>query len=332
MSLKIALVAGGLVKIPPENWGAIENIIANYDQYLSKLGHCVTIFNTPWWGVTIDQLNNQHFDFIHCHFDILALPFNTHLKKSFCITSHYGGWMDYVNKENDPTFKYILQDTFNSPANIALAPEIANFYKDKGYKGFLKTLRNAVEVDQFEFSPQGNNMAICLGRIQTRKRQHYLAKNLENKVRIDFIGPFEERFKFELDDHQTTKYIGNWSKQTVRNSLTKYSSLVLLSESEAAPLVVLEALAAGLSLVVSQEAAANLPVKDFITILNSEQIMQPQILAEAIQKSIDQNHLYRHDIRDLAKEYFDYNVVTLEYLQIIEEFRDYSKNSGKLSS
>ena len=50
--------------------------------------------------------------------------------------------------------------------------------------------------------------------------------------------------------------------------------LVLLSDGEAHPLVCLEAFAAGLGVVISQWAAANLDLdKDFITVIPEDKLM-----------------------------------------------------------
>ena len=47
-------------------------------------------------------------------------------------------------------------------------------------------------------------------------------------------------------------YLGEWSKDVLHDHLTEYGNLVLLSDGEAHPLVCMEALAAGLGVVVTE--------------------------------------------------------------------------------
>ena len=62
-----------------------------------------------------------------------------------------------------------------------------------------------------------------------------------------------------------------WDKPTLYERLGEYNScLVLLSESEAAPKVVLEGLAAGLSVVITEACRANLTDEEFITVIPDE--------------------------------------------------------------
>ena len=64
-------------------------------------------------------------------------------------------------------------------------------------------------------------------------------------------------------------YIGEWTREMLYKSLTKYSTLVLLSKGEAHALVICEALVAGLGLVISEEASSNLDKnKEFIDIIS----------------------------------------------------------------
>jgi glycosyltransferase involved in cell wall biosynthesis len=110
--------------------------------------------------------------------------------------------------------------------------------------------------------------------------------------------------------------------------LTEYSCLVLLSESEAAPLVILEALAAGLSVVVTEAASANLTNEKFITVI-PDGAKNAECISNAIQSAIDRNNDYRRDIRSYAFDRFDYSILVKDYERIIHEFRDYYPNQKR---
>jgi glycosyltransferase involved in cell wall biosynthesis len=86
--------------------------------------------------------------------------------------------------------------------------------------------------------------------------------------------------------------------------------------------VVLEALAAGLSLVISEACTANLTEEAFITVIPDGE-NRPDVIAHAIQTAIDRNVTHRAAIRRYARERFDYASVVPEYVEIIEQCREY---------
>ncbi len=323
--MKIALIGGGRLPIPPEGWGAVENVIWNYSKYLRHLGHDVTIYNDVWIHETIYEINQKDFDFVHLHWDLFCLYTAKYLKKPFCLTSHCGGFSKFVPGGNYyPAFNYLYNDSLNAPGNIVLSDQIAAIYKTSGYNKFLRILRNPVETKEFSFKDKGNGKAVYLGRIYPRKRQAWLAQKLQNDPRVDFIGPWEKTLEPGFMESQYAKYLGSWTRDEVYQNLTNYSCLILTSQSEAAPLVVGEALASGLSVVVNETSSANLTKEPFVTIIPDDE-ERPEVISRAIHEAIEKNNSYRKQIRDYAFKRFDYTVVTKEYVKIIEEFIDYNK-------
>jgi glycosyltransferase involved in cell wall biosynthesis len=319
--MKIALVAAGALPIPPKDWGAVEGTLWYRKLHLERLGHTVDIYNQRMLHDVVHQLNSKGYDFIHCHCELFARFFTAHLRMPYANTSHFGGLHQFIPGESRyPSFEYLFRDTLEAPANIVLSPRIRDLYQRSGYTQFLRVLRNAVETEQFRVAPQGNGRAICVGRICERKRQHWIAQTLRGRVDIDFVGPWNKADEFT--ENETAHYIGVWTKDVLYQRLTDYSVLVLLSDSEAAPKVVLEALAAGVSVVVSEACTANLTDEAFITVLPNEE-ERPEVIAQAVQTAIDKNALLRKDIRRYAVERFDYEAAVRDYLQIIDEFREY---------
>lgn len=192
-------------------------------------------------------------------------------------------------------------------------------YIDSGYKGFIKVIRNGIDVKNFVAKEKGNNRSICLGRIEPRKRQSWLANIISERVNLDFAGPIADK-TFKAEGH--CRYIGYWTKEEVYKNLSEYNCLVLLSDGEAAPLVVPEALAAGLSVVVSSSASANLDNKlPFVSILNND-ISNEEMIAETINNQIINNAMYRTQIIEYAKTYFDISAVVADFLKVVEEFKN----------
>jgi glycosyltransferase involved in cell wall biosynthesis len=246
----------------------------------------------------------------------------SHLKWPWAATSHFGG-LHAFDPDSGPEvnggYHYLFRDTQRAPANFVLSERIRQLYVRCGYTGFLRVLRNAVEAEEFRVAPRGNGTAVCVGRISRRKRQLKLAEIVRNRVRVDFVGPWDGRRESDSFMNETSNWLGVWDKPTLYERLGEYSCLVLLSESEGAPKVVLEGLAAGLSLVITEACSANLTDEEFITILPDGET-RPDAIAHAIQTAIDKNPPLRPAIREYALRRFDYSVVVPEYVQLIEEY------------
>ena len=119
--------------------------------------------------------------------------------------------------------------------------------------------------------------------------------------------------------NQKKNYLGEWSKDKLFNELTEYGNLVLLSDGEAHPLVCMEALAAGLGVVVCEWGKANLDTsKEFITVIPEKKIND----IEYVEQKIVENRKYSIEHRDEIREYgltFDWvNVLSKHYIPAVE--------------
>lgn len=312
--MKIVLIGPGIMPIPPNNWGAVESLIWDQYQYLSEKGHEVFIINSKDLRAVAHHVNTTDYDFIHLHYDDHAPVLTRLIEKPFCITTHYG----YV-KEHYPSYgnwRPIFDGVMNGKGILSLSPEITTLFKSAGYNGFIKTLRNGARTKDFVYTTKPSKKALCLGKIEPRKRQADLSNVCSGKCEIDFVGPVIDP---NFAENTTCKYAGVWSKPQLYTNLTEYKCLVLLSDGEAAPLVVPEALSAGLSLVVSETAAANLDTSlPFIHVLPNGSLNQTAV--DIIKHATENNDKYRADIRKYAMDHFDWSVICEEYINIAKEF------------
>ena len=70
--MKIALIGPGIMKIPPDKWGAVEMMIWDYAIILKDLGHRVQIINTPDKDTIKFEVEYGKFDVVHLHYDVFA--------------------------------------------------------------------------------------------------------------------------------------------------------------------------------------------------------------------------------------------------------------------
>ena len=313
--MKIAIVGPGIMPIPPTGWGAVEILIWDQKLALEELGHEVRIVNTASPIDILKEINQFRPDFVHVQYDdfVELCPY---IQYPNAITSHFGyleqpnRW-DYYGPRVASKFAQIKPNIF------CLSPGIKNVYeKEMGISSDqLFVTPNGVNIDKFKFNKLELGSDICkslyLAKIDYRKRQHMFQS-------IDSLYYAGNNADPRFDTSKN--YLGEWSKETLYNDLTKYGNLVLLSDGEAHPLVCLEAFAAGLGVVISQWAAANLDVdKDFITVIPEDKIND----LEFVDAEIVRNRYYsvnnRPEIREYAESFSWTKVVEKYYVPAMEE-------------
>jgi glycosyltransferase involved in cell wall biosynthesis len=159
---------------------------------------------------------------------------------------------------------------------------------------------------------KNKELSICLGKIDARKRQSILQKQIQS---IAFVGECHDS---DFDD-KSENYLGPWTTEEVQQNLTHYGNLVLLSSSELQPLVCLEAMSAGLGLVVSEVSSQNLDVnKEFITVIPDEFIND----VKYIKNKIEQNRIVSLNSREEITSYasqFDWLKIAEKWLELNEK-------------
>ena len=313
--MKIAIVGPGIMPIPPTGWGAVEILIWDQKLALEELGHEVRIVNTASPIDILKEINQFRPDFVHVQYDdfVELCPY---IQYPNAITSHFGyleqpnRW-DYYGPRVASKFAQIKPNIF------CLSPGIKNVYeKEMGISSDqLFVTPNGVNIDKFKFNKLELGSDICkslyLAKIDYRKRQH-MFQSIDS---LYYAGNNADP-RFDVNKN----YLGEWSKETLYNDLTKYGNLVLLSDGEAHPLVCLEAFAAGLGVVISQWAAANLDVdKDFITVIPEDKIND----LEFVDAEIVRNRYYsvnnRPEIREYAESFSWTKVVEKYYVPAMEK-------------
>ena len=313
--MKISIVGPGIMPIPPTGWGAVEILIWDQKIALEKLGHEIDIVNTQSPVEILQQINKFRPDFVHVQYDdfVELCPY---IQYPNAITSHFGyleqpnRW-DYYGPRVAEKFAKIKPNIF------CLSLGIKEVYEKRmGIPSDqLFVTPNGVNVEKFKFEelPLGDDMckSLYLAKIDYRKRQH-LFQSIES---LYYAGNNADP-RFNVNKN----YLGEWSKETLYNDLTKYGNLVLLSDGEAHPLVCLEAFAAGLGVVISQWAAANLDVdKDFITVIPEDKIQD----IEFIDGEILRNRYYsvnnRPEILEYAKQFDWVKVIDKYYIPAIQK-------------
>lgn len=303
--MKITLVGPGIMPIPPSGWGAVEILVWDTKNALEELGHEVQIVNTRNATQIISEINSFRPDFVHIHYDefIGVYPYIQYPK---AITSHFGYlerhemYGGYVNIAN--AFAQIKPNVF------CLSEGIKNVYKtlmDIPEDNLFVT-PNGVNTSAFEYTdnPEFGDRSLYLAKIDYRKRQHMFQS----------IGSLWYAGNVADNRFDTSKnYLGEWDKPTLHKNLTQYGNLVLLSDGEAHPLVCMEALAAGLGIVVTEWGRANLDeTKDFITIIPENKVSDIEYVERKIIENRNVSLQNRKDIIEYSK--------TFDWIEILKKY------------
>jgi len=314
--MKLVIVGPGIMPIPPTGWGAVESLIWDYKVFLDKYHPEIetTIVNTENPNEIIATVNSISPDIVHIQYDCYA-----HLEpyfscKKVLLTSHYG----YLHKDRVHSDDGYFSSIFNkfvvsSGLLLCLSPEIAELYRQAGVsESRLYVQPNGANDEIFRYTdtPIYPERSIYLAKIDFRKRQH-VYQNIEN---LYFAGNCVD------NQFNTTnpRYLGEWSKPQLYDSLSDYGNLVLLSDGEAHPLVCCEALICGLGLVISEYATANLDLtKPFIDVIPRDKINDVLYVSEIIEENRKKSLSMRAEIRTYGLENFSWKVAVNNYVKII---------------
>jgi GR25 family glycosyltransferase involved in LPS biosynthesis len=317
--MKLTIVGPGLMPIPPKGWGAVEILIWDMKCAYEELGHEVQIVNTQDADEILKQITKFNPDFVHIEYDNMIGVY-PYIPYSKAITTHFaylqspdkmGGYNNILN-----AFKQYKPNVF------ALSKEIKDVYTNLGLsEDSIYVTPNGVNSSNFKVTtkPTFADRSIYLAKIDYRKRQ-YLFQGIES---IYYAG--------NIDDDRFDKnknYLGEWSKDTLYSDLTEYGNLILLSDGEAHPLVCMEALAAGLGVVVSEYAKANLDLsKDFITVIPEDKIGDIEYIESETVKNREYSVNNREEILEYSKQFEWKKVVQNYYIPFMETIIEKDKLS-----
>ena len=317
--MNICLIGPGFKPIPPIGWGAVESVIWDYYINLKKRGYPVKIINNNDLQTVVEEINANTYTHVHIMYDdyIVIVPYLKNNIKIF-YTSHYA----YITQDNfkntqisyfNNIFMKVIQNQNRIIIN-ALSEEIKKIYIEYGFdKKNINIIHNGARDDEFCYYqlPKYKHKSIYLAKIENRKKQ-YKYQQINN---IDFVGNYHN----STFDVNNKNYLGEWNKEILYSELSNYGNLILLSDGEADPLVVKEALLCGLGVVISECSSANLDKHmDFITIIPNNKLDDINFIS----KEIIKNRLFsinnRENIRKYAMEKFSWKSVIDKYVLVLQ--------------
>jgi glycosyltransferase involved in cell wall biosynthesis len=199
---------------------------------------------------------------------------------------------------------------------VALSDNIKKCFTDRGVnESTVSVLPNGVDTELYNFKESNllhADKSIYLAKIEPRKRQILVQGKGLN---IHFAGKIADPEFVQRAD----EYIGELPKKEIYKSLTEYANMILLSKAEAHSVVCIEALAAGLGLVISEHCTANLDLsKPFISVIKEEKLTDVDYIKSAIEENRQTSLSMRAEIRAYGKKSFGWDNILRRYEEIIE--------------
>ena len=319
--MRLVIIGPGLMPIPPKGWGAVESLIWDYAKFLER-DHPdieVSIVNEANNQTIIEKTNALNPDVVHIQYDD-HVGLRRYIQcKHVLLTSHYGYLDQLPRRPHDGYIQNIFLPFLQSGCPIlCLSPRIKEVYAAAGYpRKLLYCQPNGANEDLFRFTliPTHYERSLYLAKIDGRKRQHVY----QEIKSLYFAGNVADtRF-----NTRSMRYLGEWTKDYLYGNLTEYANLVLLSDGEAHPLVCCEALIAGLGLVISEYAAANLNVDlPFIDVIPNEKLDDIVYVTDVIEHNRVKSLQMRSHIRDYGLQNFSWKPVVDKYANYIRSLVD----------
>lgn len=292
--MKFALIGHGKIAIPPTGYGAVESILTDYRHCLQEMGHEVLIVNVPDHITAAIRVRDFNPDVLHVHDDNHLPLFDDCPASINVFTTHNPTFFESKN----PFLPRILKGNF---LVHCLCDRYHRLFRDAGvHQNRLYTLPNGARSDLFDWKAQCDRppRIAFLASFQPRKRQH-LTRHIP---RIDYIGP----------------PTNEWSRERIYRDLTNYAALILPSSAEVSPLAVVEGLMAGLTVIVSEVAGANLDGSlPFVKILPEKELKNPFVLNIRVEQALRSAPKYRAAACNYAEDNFDCREIVNQYLNKI---------------
>lgn len=294
--MKISII-GPAQPIPPKGWGAVESLIWDMKLSLNEMGHDIQIVNISNPYEIVESINRYRPDFVHFNYDdwIGLYPYIQYPK---ACTTHFA-YIERPEMMGPYKQRVFGQFTAIKPFVFGLSDGINQIYHNVANipkeKLFLNP--NGVNKKLFNYTsnPTYKDRSIYLAKVDHRKRQ-FLFQDIDS---LWYAGNIADN-RFD----QSKNYLGEWQKEVLYENLTEYGNLVLLSDGEAHPLVCPEAFSAGLGVVVSEWATANLDLnKKFITVIPENKINDTKFIEEKIIENREYSINNREEILNYANEF-----------------------------
>ena len=259
------VIGHGEVQVPPLGWGAVETVIYETTQVLTRLGFSVAILNSKSI-FTWMQAYKYRPSIVLLHDDTRinrVVRFWPNAEK--ILITHYGyaafpkKWEGHYQKNFKNNFKKMNQIICLSPGIYSVFAKY--FTKEKlifSPNGSAVNQSNHLSKSSRKLSINQRRILICLGKVEERKRQYELYQiTKDSSIDVHFFGPIVDKRVLDLiaiDKKASLLFKGSIARSDLQNKFQNYQALIHFSDAEADALVLYEAQLMGLPIIISKNS------------------------------------------------------------------------------
>lgn len=256
--LRVVLVGGGRIPIPPPDYGAIEKHIWYLAQELEKLGHSVRIVNKvfgpeyrheyPFARWARRELRAEPYDVVHVQTPVVANLFHlTGVPYVYTTQSrHWSGTNGWSQR-----FGHLLETRAVAHASQAIA--VSSFVADLIDRP-THVVPNGVNVDVYAPRPEQRTgrRVVGVGEVVHHKQWHVAAEALRGMdATLEVAGPIRDVAYADRLEASGARLMGSLAEPDLARFLGEADILVHPTISESFGMAVVEGMSAGLPVVCS---------------------------------------------------------------------------------
>ncbi len=281
-------------------------------------------------------IKSRHYDINHTHFvfpgGLVSYLLKKMSKLPYVITAHGSDVPGYnpdrfklEHKILSPIWRKIVSDT----DQLVCLSEALKSLVNENYSGDnISVIPNGIDVNMFHPSKQKHKRILIVSRMFERKGIQYFLKALDGleldyEINIVGDGPYLPTLKRMADGK--SKKIKFWGllaheSQELKDLFETSRIFVFPSESENFPVVLLEAMAAGLAIITTKNTGCEEVVDDCAILVERNNQMSIKRALQSLLNDPDKCSKLGHEARKRLEDNFSMSAVTTKYTEIYERF------------
>ena len=278
------------------------------------------------------HINHTHFIFPD---GLVSYLLKKITKLPYIITAHGSDVPGYnpdrfrlEHKILSPLWKKIVSDT----NQLVCLSETLKALVNKRYSGDnISVIPNGIDIDIFQPTKKKHKRILVVSRMFERKGIQYFLKALEgleldHEINIVGDGPYLQILKQMADGQSKKIKFWGWLEHTSSELKVLYetsSIFVFPSESENFPIVLLEAMVAGLAIITTKDTGCEEVVGDCAILVERKSPLSIKKALQSLLNDPDKCSKLGQDARKRLEDNFSWNAVAEKYADLYETYANF---------
>jgi glycosyltransferase involved in cell wall biosynthesis len=283
-------------------------------------------------------IKSKHYDINHTHFilpdGLVSYLLKKITKLPYIITAHGSDVPGYnpdrfriEHKILSPLWKMIVNDA----DQLVCLSEYLKSLVSKHYSGDkILVIPNGIDIDRFSPIRKKQKRILIVSRMFERKGIQYFLKafdglELDHEINIVGDGPYLQTLKQMIDCHSKKIKFWGWLEHTSRELRDLYetsSIFVFPSESENFPIVLLEAMSAGLAIITTKDTGCEEVVGNCAILVERKSPLSIKKGLQSLLNDPDKCSKLGQDARKRLEDNFSWNKIAIKYVDLYQDCKN----------